>query len=260
MRTVIVMLLLAACGGDGTSPVTPSDPPAIVKLLVADPDTGFWLGSGLSLTGLVTGAVNEDGDTVAAPPLAWSVPVGFVRTGEQLTASREARGALTVTGSASAAIQLATVLDLRRRWEASWRCYNSPVSIRGVENPPIGLDSIVVIEVGDSVTYAPKDWRDAHELRMWAHGSSQRFWKDGVVDTAHYVTNRPFVQDTSRLWLGVVKQADHPGLARVSEAPLVYRQDPPGVCSSDWVGPDGRHTTTHDTDGGTAFELRERAP
>jgi hypothetical protein len=241
-----VMMALVACG-DAVAPVQPPPPPAIVKLLVADPDTGFWLGESLSLSGLVTGAVTENGDTVPPPPLTWTIPAGFTRDGDRITATREARGALQVHGSGEAVIQLASTFDLSAlSWAVAWRCYDAPNGRRDVEDPPIGVDSALIAATGDSLTYSTTDWADVHALKLWVQEVVTRFWKDGVVDTARNATAYSFVQDTTRLWFGPNKQADAVALKLVTTTPLVYRMAPPGICSSDWRG------------GGTEFTVTER--
>jgi hypothetical protein len=255
----MLLLIVMACKDPGAPP--PPPPPAIVKLLVADPDTGFWLGTAISLSGLVTGAVTEDGDTVAAPAVAWTIPAGFVRNGDLLTASREGRGALIaslaqpqptagVLGSAAnpiTTIATAAMFDLRvYGWTVEWRCYDSPLSMRGVESPPIGVDSAIISATGDSLSYATTDWADVHLLTLWDQELVIRFWKDGVVDTLRNASAFSFVQDTTRLWIGTNRILSDPGLRRVSSDPLIYRLNPPGLCSS-WRG------------GGTEFALTGRA-
>jgi len=222
MRTTIsalTLFALAACG-DAAAPVN-SQPPAIVQLLVADPDTGFWRGSPLTLSGLISGAVNADGDTVAAPAVTWTVPAGFTRVGDQLGAEREARGTLTATaGTLTANIAATAVSDLSTRtWRLDYRCYESTVHMRGIEDPPIGQDSIIRQYFDGSMAYKTSEWDD---LRGEIAVSRRfiRFWKDKVVDTTTGNVVIQIIQDTATAQVYVPSVEN---LRMESDTPRVYR-------------------------------------
>lgn len=254
-HTLALVVLLAACS-DSSGP--PSQPPVIVKLVVAS-DTGFWRGAGLQLSTLVTGAITAEGDTIAAQGVAWTVPSGFTQSGDDLTAIREARGALVATiGPVTASIRAAALDDLSTAagWSATWRCYNSTVHMRGIEHPPIGLDSIIGRQSNGAVTYTETRWSDVMQISMAVDEEIIRFWKDGVTDTVHNRTAIPAMQDTLSVALGTNVGPAARWMKRVAESPIMYRLDAPGTCSGDWVGADGRHDAANPNDGGTAFELR----
>lgn len=278
----VLLLTIAACSGDAGGPDHDDHrAPAIVKLLVADPDTGFWLGESLTLSSLIVGAVNSDGDTVAAPPVTWTIPAGFVRSGDSLKATREARGSLIVTAQpvsasadasfasetapqVSATIQASTITDLASRepWSSEQRCYNSPTAMRDVESPPIGIDSSIITRFNGTMAYSATDWADVFRATISVDELVLVFWKDGVVDTTFNRTAIIAAQDTLAVALGSNIGSAAPWMRRVSDAPIVYRLDPPGVCSGDWLGPDGIADNEepgqpgYPPDGGTAFELR----
>lgn len=252
-----------ACG-EPTTPVPPPAGSAIVKLLVADPDTGFWLGGSISLSSLVTGAVTEDGDTIPAPPVTWSIPAGFVRTGDLLTATREARGALVPSisapasvsktaagtshaGAVSASIQISSLDNLAtRRWGYEYRCYSGKDA-----QGNLVTDSTWVTMYGGEISYDVTPWPGV--FYAFVRPDSQRVihaWAGGAVDTLinRNASQQILVQDT--LATGLYLRGDTTGVAaqwtrRVSDSPVIYRLDAPGVCpSATWAS-------------GSAFELRE---
>jgi len=243
----VLILGLAACGKDPVAPPPPPPPPpAIVKLIMA-PDTGFWRGGALRLSGLVRAAVTDHGDTVAAPAVTWSIPAGFTKQGDSIMAPREARGTLRASFASATDSSVTTSLDdlsARGTWSAEYRCYDSPNAMRNVENPPTGLDSSIVTISNGVLSYSDAHWgKDNFKGVIAVDERGISFWKDGVVDTVFNQTTIVTTQDTLQLALGSNIGPAAPWMKRLSDAPLVYRLDPPGVCSSDWRG------------GGTAYEL-----
>jgi len=242
---VLLALLLAACGKD---PIAPPPPPVIIKLIMAQ-DTGFWRGGAVRLSSLIRGAVTNHGDTVAAPAVTWTLPAGFTRQGDSVLATREVRGELRAS-FASAADSTATVsvsdLSTRGPWVSESRCYNSPNGMRGVENPPIGVDSAIRTQSNGAAEYTTGDgmWSGEIKLRISIDEQVIRFWKDGVVDTVLSRTAIVASQDTLQLALGSNIGPAVPWMKRTSDSPIVYRLESPGTCSSDWHG------------GGSAYELR----
>lgn len=261
---LLLPLLVLACG-DSPAELEPEpepDPdPVIVELLVAEPDTGFWLGEGLDLSTLVTGAVTEDGDTIPPPELTWTASAGFELGDDSVRASREARGILAASvpdpatsiaadlataKTTSAEIQMATVTDLSLEgpWSSRQVCYDSPVAMRDAEDPPIGLDSVRVIRSGGVAEYSETDWADVHRITVSSMNEEiVRWWKDGVADTVSGITGEVVLQDTLAVAFGTSIGADD-WMTQISDDPVVYRLAPPGTCNgSDFQG------------GGTAFEL-----
>jgi hypothetical protein len=241
-------MMALACGKDPAGVTPPPPPPPIVKLIMA-PDTGFWRGGAIRLSSLVRGAVTSHGDTVAAPAVTWVLPAGFTRSGDSLLATREARGTLFASfGSAvSDSTSTATMDDLSARgtWESEQRCYNSPNGHRGVEDPPIGVDSAIVTQSNGVLTYSDAHWGKGNFKAVITVDARQiRFWKDGVIDTVLGQTAIVATQDTLVIALGSSIGPAAAWMKRVADAPLAYRLDAPGTCSSDWLG------------GGSAFILR----
>lgn len=249
MRAVVLVVLsalVAACSGDSNGPPAP---PTIVSLVVADTNTGFWRSDSLALSTLITGAITDDGDTVDAPALTWTVPAGFHRSGDKLSATREARGQLVASAGGqvpTVPLSVATMDDLSVRgpWSAEHRCYNSPLSHRGVEEPPIGVDSAIVSVSNGQLEYSETEWETVFKMTIAVDERVIRFWKDGVVDTVFNQTAIVAMQDTLSVALGSNIGSASPWMKRTSESPMIYRLDPPGICGSAWE------------DGGTAFELR----
>lgn len=247
MKRLALLLVLAACGKDAVSPAPPPPPPTIVKLIMAK-DTGFWRGGALRLSSLVRGAVNSDGDTVAAPAVAWTLPAGFVRQGDSVLATKEARGALAASVGSVAGSTIATsVTDLSEKtWLVTWRCYNSAVVMRGIENPPIGQDSIIREFLDGSLAYTTSEWSDLRGA-ITATERVIRFWKDGVIDTTLQIgSSVPMIQDTAK---AAVYIPNVENLRMESDTPRAYR--------SAWVP---GHTTWCEAayvGGGSDFILRE---
>jgi hypothetical protein len=217
----------------------------IVKLIMA-PDTGFWRGHALRLSGLVRGAVTSNGDTVAAPTVTWSLPSGFVRQGDSVRATKEARGALRASfASATDSTPAIAVTDLSARaWAIETRCYNNPNSMRGVEDPPTGQDSVIRFSTSGTVAYQPGDWK---ELRATLTVASRAFvfWKDGVVDTVSGTDVYPVVQDTARALISLPSVEN---FKMEADSPRVYR--------AAWNG--GHSTWCGDyIGGGSDFILKE---
>jgi hypothetical protein len=245
MRYTIVLFALLACGKDAISPPPPPPPPVIVKLIMA-PDTGFWRGNALRLAGLVRAAVTDRGDTVAAPAVTWTLPAGFVRQGDSVLATKEARGALrAVMATAADSVPTLAVNDLSvRTWTTESRCYNNPNSIRDIENPPIGQDSVLRYGRAGVVVYQVGDWKDRRAM-LTVDFMAVRFWKDGLVDTLIHSAAYPVTQDTARAAIAI------PGVENFkmeADSPRVYRAAWNGGHStwcSDYIG------------GGTDFVLKE---
>lgn len=156
---------------------------AVDTLFLARHDTTIFLGERLALGPLVTGGADEYGNAVANPPLI-AVITGvrsddLRATDDSLWSLSEQRAAVTFTsGSAASSVTVTTLLDLRTRaWDASWACLNGPNSMRDVEQPPIGLDSVRVSVASDSVRYV------SSVGELWLRGIAARWWKDGVNDT-----------------------------------------------------------------------------
>jgi len=247
MRNVTVSALLfviAACGKDAIAPPTPH----VVKLIMAS-DTGFWRGQKLSLAGLAR-AVMDNGDTVAAPAVSWTLPGGFTQQSDSLLGAHEARGAIhaSIAGTAvSDSLGIATLDDLSAKgtWSSQHVCYNSPNGRRGTENPPIGVDSAIVVRSNGVLTYSDANWGKGNFKAVIAVDERViSFWKDGVVDTTFGQTTIVATQDTLMLALGSNIGSAAPWMKRTSDAPLTYHLDAPGECSSDWQG------------GGTAYDLK----
>lgn len=242
---LFAVALLSACGRDS---IAPPPPPTIVKLLVADSAPGFWRGDSLALSALVTRAINSDGDTVPAPAITWTTPGGFVRTGAQLRATREARGQLVASspGVPAAVVNVSALDDLTpRRWALEFRCYNSSVVMRGVESPPIGQDSVIRQQFNGTLSYTTGDWKDLRAT-IQADRRVIRFWRDGVIDTVLGTSAIQIIQDTAKAAVYVTNVEN---LRMVADTPRVYRAIwNPGHttwCDSGYLG------------GGSDFILRE---
>jgi hypothetical protein len=242
-----LLIVLAACGKDSVSPPPPPPPPVIVQLIMA-PDTGFWRGSALRLPSLVRGAITDQGDTVAAPAVTWTLPTGFVRQGDSVLAMREARGAFAASvGSVASSTITTSVTDLSEKtWVIAWRCYNNTVIRRDVEDPPIGQDSIVREYLDGTLSYITSEWDD---LRGTIAATERviRFWKDGMIDTTiQSSSSLQMIQDTAT---AAVYVRNVENLKMESDTPRVYR--------AAWNSP---HTTWCDSGylgGGSDFILRE---
>lgn len=242
------IVAIAACGKDSIAPPVPPPPPpppVIVKLIMAQ-DTGFWRGGAVRLSSLVRGAITNHGDTVAAPAVTWALPAGFVRQGDSVLAIKEARGSLRAS-FASALDSTATIAvnDLsRRRWAMESRCYNNPNSLRGVENPPIGQDSVIRHSSNGVVVYQAGDFKDLR-ASLTVDFRAIRFWKDGVVDTITHIDIYPLSQDTART-----------AIALPSVENFKMEADSPRVYRAAW---NGGHSTwcTDYIGGGSDFILKE---
>lgn len=243
--SALMALSVAACGDDSRDPIQPPPPPTIVKLIMA-PDTGFWRGTALRLSSLVRAAVTDHGDTVAAPAVTWILPAGFVRQGDSVLATTEARGALRASfGSAGDSTATLAVNDLSvRSWTTETRCYNNPNSMRGVENPPIGQDSVLRYGSSGVIAYQAGDWKD-RRATLTVSFLAIRFWKDGLVDTTQGTDAYPVTQDTAR---AAVAMPSVENFRMEADSPRVYRAAWNGGHStwcSDYIG------------GGTDFILKE---
>lgn len=238
----VLLVLVAACH----DVVTPPPPPTIVQLLVADTAPGFWRGDSLALASLVVGAVNSDGDTVPAPAITWSEPSGFARTGGAIRAIREARGTLVASspGVPSTTLQVAALTDLSARtWGSVKRCYSNPNSHRGVEEPPIGIDSALYSSGNGVLEYQNGDWKDLRAT-LTVDFVSIVFWKDGVVDTVRGSDVMQTAQDTgaAKIYLTSVEN-----LRMEADSPRVYR--------AQWLA--GSTWCSGFVGGGSDFILRE---
>lgn len=246
MRFVPGLLLIVgvvACK-DASAPIPPATP-VIVKLVMA-PDTGFYRGQKLSLAGLIRAAVTDSGDTVAAPAaVTWTIPSGFVREGDSVRATREVRGGLqaSVEDALDSTATIA-VTDLSARiWGTTSRCYNNPNSMRAVEQPPIGLDSILRYSTSGTLAYQAGDWKD-RRATLTVQSGAIRFWKDGLVDTVSDIDVYPVVQDTARAAIAVPSVEN---FKMEADSPRVYRAA--WTAGSTWC---------HDfIGGGSDFILRE---
>jgi len=243
-----VMMALVGCGTETVGPATiPPPPPVIVKLIMAS-DTGFWRGNALRLSSLVRGAVNSDGDTVVAPAVTWTLPSGFVRQGDSVLSTREARGTLQASvGAISAAMTTTVLTDLSEKtWRIEYRCYNSAVHMRAVENPPIGQDSVIREYLDGALTYTTSQWDD---LRGTIAATERviRFWKDGMVDTTiQSASTVQMVQDTAK---AAVYVRNVENLKMESDTPRVYR--------AAWKYPNTTWCDSGYIGGGSDFILRE---
>lgn len=242
---VLLFALLAACGKDAVAPPPPPPPPPVIVKLIMAPDTGFWRGHALGLASLVRGAVNSDGDTVAAPAVTWTLPTGFARQGDSVIATKETRGMLRASfASIADSTGAVAVNDLSvRTWATQKTCYNSVVAHRAVEEPPIGIDSLIYRSTNGSVAYQQTDWKDLRATLTVQH-SNIVFWKDGIVDTAIGTDNFPVVQDTARASIYL------PGVEN-----LKMEADSPRVYRAAWV--QGSTWCADFIGGGSDFILRE---
>jgi hypothetical protein len=222
MRYAIAIIgLLAACKDTAAPPPPPPPPPMIVKLVMAA-DTGFYRGQRLSLAHLIRAAVTDHGDTVAAPAtVTWTIPSGFVREGDSVRATREVRGGLraSVDGAVDSTATIAVTDLAARSWAITSRCYNNPSSIRDVENPPIGLDSVFRYSTSGTLAYQAGDWKD-RRATLTVQSGAIRFWKDGLVDTVSGVDAYPVTQDTARAAIAVPSVEN---FKMEADSPRVYR-------------------------------------
>jgi hypothetical protein len=224
MRHIVAALvLLAACGKDSVSPPPPPPPPppVIVKLIMA-PDTGFWRGSALRLPGLVRGAVTDQGDTVAAPAVTWTLPTSFVRQGDSVLATREARGALRASFGSTVldSTVTATMDDLSapgKVWSGGYRCYG------GTWDATRTTDTVIYMFHSGVVHYSVAPWKDAAYQADFAFDSVTQvaYLSDGSVDTVTTgIQHTWFQQDT--LSLSVIASSDTVPMRKPVDEPNRY--------------------------------------
>jgi hypothetical protein len=225
---VVTLLALAACGKDAVSP----PPPVIVKLIMA-PDTGFWRGNALRLLSLLRGAVTAAGDTIAAPAVTWSLPAGFIRQGDSVLATREARGALrasleSVTDS-TATVAMEDLSAPGKVWRGEYRCFG------GTWDATRTTDSVFYLFHEGSVFYSELPWKTATYQAVFRFDSvtTIAYLSDGSVVTTGTRPNNGerhiFQQDT--LSLSVVAGADTIPMQRPVDLEDRYQAEAP-VCST----------------------------
>lgn len=217
---VVALFALVACGKDSVAPPPPPPPPVIVSLVMAK-DTGFWRGQKLSLAQLVRGAVNSDGDTVAAPAVTWTLPSGFVRQGDSLLAVREARGTLRASfGVASDSTATVSMDDLSapgKVWSGGYRCYG------GTWDATRTSDTVIYLFHAGVVHYVVAPWKEGTYQADFAFDSVTQIahLSDGSVDTLTTgIQHTWFQQDT--LSLSVIASSDTVPMRKTVDAPNRY--------------------------------------
>ncbi len=207
--------------------VATATPGPVDTLLLATTDTTVFVGERLRLTALVTEARDAYGNTVSSPTLAFSGPARWNFAGDSGWSATEARDTIAVqSGAAISRIRASTVIDLRTpAWRFSWTCRNSSVATRGVENPPAGMDTLIVGLAIDSLNYAgdPGYRSDAYfgRAQLWFTGTAERFWRDGVRDTVTLATEilvvlaqiPDTIQTTSGVLVRAVPAGPYEGIA-----------------------------------------------
>jgi hypothetical protein len=243
-RTILVSAaaLIAACGKDAVSPPPPPPPPVIVKLIMAS-DTGFWRGQKISLAQLVRGAINSNGDTVAAPAVTWTIPSGFAREGDSLVATHEARGQLRasfgVVSDSTATVSMDDLAAPGKVWNGGYRCYG------GAWDATRTTDTVVYSFHSATVLYSVAPWREGAYQASFAFDSVTQiaYLSDGTVDTVKTGVQRAYFQQDT-LSLSVIASSDTVPMRKPVDDPNRYTAEAP-ICT----------TTTGWQKDGTPWEL-----
>jgi hypothetical protein len=236
----VLALVIAGCGKDAASPPPPppaSPPPpppapVIVKLVMAS-DTGFWRDEKISLSHLVRGAITDKGDTVAAPTVTWAIPAGFVRQGDSLRATKEARGELrAMLGSVTDSTTTTVMEDLSaggKVWQGTYRCYG------GAWDATRGTDTVIYHFQNGEVYYSVAPWKAGTFQAQFRFDSvtAIAYLSDATVDTIvyHAAGGERYLFQQDVLSLSVISSDDTIPMERPFDAQKFYRSTAP-ICTT----------------------------
>lgn len=158
-------------------------PGIVATLALTTTDTTVGLGQSLDLPRLVAGASDRYGNVVADPTLRVSAAAPWALAGMAIASDRETADTITVAAGVAAATFVARALvDVRTlTWGLVDSCYGASTATRGTENPPAGLDSLLVTLASDSIV--ADSARYGGKPVVYLRGPAARFWGDGVADT-----------------------------------------------------------------------------
>ena len=173
---VLLVIALAACGGDSTAPIAPPPPPPVVHAhLVAPTDTVVKASGSVALSALGYKVVDDNGATLSGYTVSLtSAPSTWAHTSSSFTPALDSRGRVSlsvfapagagadVVASDTGSVQVTAQLDFKRyTWHATWACaadssqYHSAVSNMGIDSVHVSLEADTTYVQGDANSPIP---------------------------------------------------------------------------------------------------------